>query len=84
MACLVAGPSTSVLIDIIFQMLTIKLSHRQIYKAGPFNAISRKITQYGVGVIRANKVLGIITTQLYSVKSETRFFARSNIAHGVL
>ena len=30
--------------------------HRQTYNAGLFNAISRKITPFRAGVIRANKV----------------------------
>ena len=31
-------------------------SHRQIYNTGPFNAISRKITPFRAGVIKANRV----------------------------
>ena len=36
-------------------------SHRQTYNVGPFNAISRKITPFSAGVIRANQVLNIFS-----------------------
>ena len=53
---LTPAPWTPALIDIIFQMCTIKLSHKNI-SCQTVYAIARKIMPFRAGIIRVSKVL---------------------------
>ena len=65
LAFITPAPSTPALTGVFFKCSRSN-SHGQTYNAGPFNVISRRITPFRVGIIRANNVAKDIKKEFLS------------------